>query len=805
MTLKPTTPGHLAPAAFFFLGCLEFGAAAVLILQFSPDPKNAVFFGYSLLRLALVLPAGALALWLLALTSLASYRARVWLNLESNLQKAPLFWGMVVFSLALLAFIILTIPLEGLGIYGDYFERARPLLFVFCLYPAQFSLVWLIKRDWRINWVSLRPEFISLAALFALGGLIIFSGLGITPEQDHWNVAGNPITSLQMLSILLTGVLVFGIFRLIKPQLFPRSGKYVDVLIILALFVAAVYLWNKIPFLHNEFSARPAAPSFQSFPASDARTHDLGALGVLNGSGILFRTYTDKPLYMVFLAGLHLFSGYDYNLLSFLQTCFLALMVPFLYVLGKSFHSRLFGFVLAGIVLVRQQNAIALSNLLNFNATPTQLLTEVPTLLGLIVFTYALFEWTRRPGKGSRRAFLVGGILGSVSLIRLNPFLLIPAVPIFLFLILRRRKKEWFQQSVLFLLGCAVLIAPWVMTGTDQSGRSFFIHKFFDVINVRYGPGSALPPGIAPELSLGAERQPTLSAGLALTPIDIHSFPGFVINHTLHNFVGSFLTLPDSLRPTDQQLDILMERPPWSLGKDQVAPRQIPFMLVNLGLLAIGLGWSWKSWKWAGLSPLLVFVVYSLSLGLGRTSGSRYLVPMDWVVGFYFALGLICLLQLLPRPLRHALEAEPGMEFPPQPAAKKPAWLVNGAILLVFCVAALVPAAQKIIPPPEALCQAVNPNVLFETPLSSNLAPGGRMVYGEILYPEIKKDRLSFGLLTCKKAFSFNITGFHGKLDLGQRVIVGLSGDGRYPRLESIILPPGLENPAQVLWLAEPK
>jgi hypothetical protein len=814
MNYKQTTSSKtLISAVLFFLGFLEFGAAAVLILQIDPDPKNAIFFGYSLTRLALFLLASALALWLLALVRLAAYRAAVMQKLESVFQKTPLFWMIIIFLLALLALVVLIIPIDMFGKYGLYFERARPLLFFSCLSPAQISIIW-VKDNWHLNRSFLRMMLVSLSVLLLLGGFILFSGLGLTPEQEHWNFGGNPITSLQLIFILFVGALIFGFPGMLKPGLFAQNGKYLDLIIVVILFVATVLFWQEAPVPHNDFSTRPAAPYFQSFPASDARVHDFGALAVLNGAGI--RTFTDKPLYMIFLAILHVFAGYDYNLLSFLHTCFLALIAPFLYILGKSFHSRLFGFVLASIVLIRQQNGILLSYVFNFNAIPTQLMTEVPMLLGLVVASCALFYWMRIPEGRSWHAFVTGGILGAASLVRLNPVLLILATPVFLFLVLRKRKKEWLFQSISFAFGCLILIVPWVITGTTQSGQSFFILKFQDIIRVRYAPSGALPPkkdfavSLIPPLdtferTVSSTNLPPISAGLSFPPIDIHTFPGFVINQTLHNFVGSFLTLPDSLRPDDQKLAVLVERPYWKLGVEQLSPTQIPFILLNLCLLAIGLAWSWKRWKWVGFSPLFVFVVYSLSLGLGRTSGSRYLVPMDWVVDFYFALGLLCLFALLPQSLRQALEAEPEGAFVSRPATKKPSWRLVGAIALIFCVAALVPAAQTLIPPQKSLCQSVDLNELRLDPPLKNAVQSNYLVYGEVLYPEIKNDRLSFTLLTCQRGLSFDISGFNGKLDVGQRIIAGLSDDSLHPHLELIVLPPGAAKTGQVLWQVEAK
>lgn len=794
-----------------FLGFIEFSLVAVLTLRIPPDPKSAVLFGYSLSRLVLFGLALIPAIWLLALAVFSVLRARVMQRLESVVQKKPLQAGLAVIFLTLLAFIFWMTPPALLGKYGAYFERASPLLFALCFYPAQFSLNWLLKRDWRPEQALLRSVIFSLGALLALIVFMFVTGLGLTPEQEHWNVPGNPLTGLQLASILLAGVLVFSFFGLLRQRFSVRHSRYLDLLIVLALFAGTVLLWIETPVPHNQFASRPEAPYFQSFPISDARVHDLGAIGVLKGAGILFKSYTDKPLYMVFLAILHVLAGYDYNLLSVLQTGFLALMVPFLYVLGKSFHSRLFGFVLAGIVMLRQQNAILLSDMLDFNATPTQLLTEVPTLLGLVVATCALFYWMITPGKAAWYAFVAGGILGAVSLVRLNPFLLILATPVFLFLSLRKRKKEWLFQSFAFVLGCTILIMPWVITGTDAAGGSFFVLKFKDIINVRYGPQGALPPDslvFSPEISGPPESfvMPPLAAGLSLPPIEIHKFPGFVINHTLHNFVGAFLTLPDSIQPDDQNLDFLMRRPVWSEGQEQFALQQIPFMVLNLCLLAVGLGWSWKRWKWAGLCPLFVFVIYSLSLGLARTSGSRYLVPVDWVVDFYFALGLLCLLQWLSNPISRLLDAEPVEEFEPLLLPdQKPGWKLIGAVTLILCLAVLIPAAQKLIPPQKTLCAPVDPNGLAAFPLLKDPAQKINLVYGEVLYPEIDAEHLNFLLITCQSAIPVEIAGFTGELALGQRVIAGLSAPDPLSRLTLLALPPDSPADAQILWQRESK
>jgi hypothetical protein len=517
----------------------------------------------------------------------------------------------------------------------------------------------------------------------------------------------------------------------------------------------------------------------------------------------------------VFLAILHFFAGYDYNLLTFFHICFMALSVPGLYLIGKSFHSRMFGFVLASIILIRQQNAILLSNVLVYNALATQLMTEVPTMLGLIIATGALFWWLKDSEKSRWQAFVVGEVVGAVSLIRLNPFLLVITIPAFLVLVMYKQKRKWMIQSISFLLGSCILMAPWLLTGTNQDGQSFFLLKFQDIINVRYGYQDGLrlsKDAISPSassnflgglLDLPTETSNPTTAGPSLPPIDIHKFPGFVINHTLHNFVGSFLTLPDSLQPSDQLLTVLMQRTYWKIGIEQLFIYQIPFIFLNLCLLAIGLAWSWKRWKWAGFAPLFVFVTYSLSLGFGRTSGLRYLVAIDWIVDFYFALGIISLFRFLPNSLRQTLDVVPNSDGNSCASAKKTSTVKIVLAVMVFAIATFIPVAQWLVPPQKSICQPITLTGMKVSPPLNSSFQKEQFVYGEIIYPEIKKGHFFFGLLTCTGNYSFEIVDFPEKLDIGQRIIAGLSGDSKYPRLQLIALPPEGSNPAKIIWMGE--
>jgi hypothetical protein len=65
------------------------------------------------------------------------------------------------------------------------------------------------------------------------------------------------------------------------------------------------------------------------------------------------------------------------------------------------------------------------------------------------------------------------------------------------------------------------------------------------------------------------------------------------------------------------------------------------FLAANLIILSIGIGAAWKRVRFAALVPLMVFLFYNLANAFARTSGGRYIVPVDWVIYFYYAIGLI--------------------------------------------------------------------------------------------------------------------------------------------------------------------
>jgi len=148
----------------------------------------------------------------------------------------------------------------------------------------------------------------------------------------------------------------------------------------------------------------------------------------------------------------------------------------------------------------------------------------------------------------------------------------------------------------------------------------------------------------APETRLPAEQpatQPDSGDGLWSRYKAVLFFVG---NNFSHNLIASALTLPTSFIEDD--LDHVVNGQGsaslWSYGWDgRLSMEAAILLLLELCLIALGIGTCWSRWKIAGLAPLLLSLAYMLALGLARTSGGRYIVPVDWVTYFYFGVGLV--------------------------------------------------------------------------------------------------------------------------------------------------------------------
>ena len=106
-----------------------------------------------------------------------------------------------------------------------------------------------------------------------------------------------------------------------------------------------------------------------------------------------------------------------------------------------------------------------------------------------------------------------------------------------------------------------------------------------------------------------------------------------IINHGLHNFIASALTLPMELKFDD--LEHLYSQEGDGLWRDSFrgnySAGQWAFILVWIILGAIAAGILISDHGLAGFSIPYFWLVYSFSIGISRSSGGRYVVPTNWI------------------------------------------------------------------------------------------------------------------------------------------------------------------------------
>ena len=249
---------------------------------------------------------------------------------------------------------------------------------------------------------------------------------------------------------------------------------------------------------------------------------------------------------------------------------------------------------------------------------------------------------------------LAGGVLGLSTLIRHNPWFLAPVIMLTALAVYRRQWKRLLAQVSLFGLALLMVISPWMYYSQKTVGTPWYF-----MIPLR---GVIWKGRLQPELnesSLTPTTERTIlasSAGITTAGGMVFSQSGNVLPemkhsatgiagvvqilsaHLYNNLRGSLLILPETWGADD--LDHTLNDPD-SVWQGEWTEGVSVLMVVNVFLLLIGIATSWKKLRIGGIVPFIMYVGYIISLSVARTSGGRYLVPIDWIVLLYYAVGIV--------------------------------------------------------------------------------------------------------------------------------------------------------------------
>jgi len=665
---------HLSIIKIWTLAAILEGIVALgLFFAVPSDPSNAWLLGFSKGRLVIL--AGLLGL-LLGFVFLAyrAWRSPSWAERLSNTIKhilGPTFIYALLVGLFLVSVLITSQFFHFSGVVSDPYVkgillRLRPLIFWVLGLSLQTLLALPLIR-YGLPFVSeahtkriLRITCFILVILVIFGTAAALTGIGILPDKAGWDAPGVPILHIQLSLVWLLGLFFFSLEAWLGAR-GKRAQFRFDLLVSLFLWGLAFFLWYKEPLTPDYFAPKPRAPNYEYYPYSDAALHDVNAQELLIGEG--FPGISRKPLYALFLALLHAVAGQDYLDIVNIQVAVLAFFPVLIYWLTKGLHKRISGWIAAGLIIFREQNAIALSGDIRVSHAKL-MMSDLPAALAIVIITWMFISWLQDPGKRRLLPLGIGGGVGLLMLLRPQFSMLIPAIFLLVLLFFYKRLKFGLHSLGWITLGLLLTLSPWLwrsyqisgkFTLNDPSQMAFLTEQYH------------LDPQTESVERLAGESEAEYMGKINTYMKDfILEHPrlvaGFISSHFVHNEIEMVQVLPMSfwvvsnpdsdlfphwrqnwLKLWDDCCSIqtyVNAVGYWDPQRENFQPDQVLPLLLNLFLISLGLAVALQHQGIVGWIPLAFSLIYSFSTAVGRYSGWRLILPADWVVFTYFSIGL---------------------------------------------------------------------------------------------------------------------------------------------------------------------
>ena len=681
------------------------------MLSSPSEPGSAILLGLSLPRLFI---ASGLSVIFFGFTFLGLRALRDPTSAERTFElwfaRSPISRG--IFWLAAIGLVIgwigCFLPDYRAGALGVHWERIRPAM-IFVLLASIATMAVLLVRRTNFHLRDLRTSdtyklsvilFIPTLLIF---GIMLITDFGVFAPEDYWYGAGVPILLTQLLTAVLGGV-----FFLWAEKTW--NLKRFDLMVFFLIYIVTAVFWAREPLDRSFLFIGPYPPNRVLYPFADAAIFDTASQFALIGQNffIFNGQFFERAVYISFLTYLHSLFGQDYVQLMAAQAAIFAIFPAIVYLVGRSMNSRAVGFAAAIVALFRGGNSIAASNMIDM-ANPKMMLTDFPTAIGMALIVLLMCEWLKKPQQNWRYALWIGGVVGLTVMLRTNALVILLLIPLYALLYLWRERNLWIASSFLLVLAVFAITLPWELRNQSLGGKMYeaIVSKFENVFLRRYTPPSTdslLPQEL--ELSFLSFQNLQALGALTLRPANsqigqtCNQITCFVPNHFLHNILTSVLVLPTSPVLDDLRHTVRESYPYWRPDWDgSFTNTSLFFFVLNLFFIVLGITVAWKQHRWTGLLPLAMFMFYNLSNGFARTSGGRYIVPIDWIITIYFLIGIFYTLILFANALGKGWTPFPESVLHDRP---KPNDLKNNlsgtAVILaiLFGVGSLVPLAEKL-------------------------------------------------------------------------------------------------------------
>jgi hypothetical protein len=642
---------------YFLLVAAESFVVFRFLATLPSSSMDLAFTGYSFGRL--VLFAGA------AIPFLVSAAAFVIVNIfPFYLNKLVAFvddflgvkWKYIVtatLSTMLMCFglVLLLTPLDRSMSYFAVMERIAPLVYFGGLLGAETLLAQFYWRNQRIYFQNLL-QWRSLFVFTGISSIIIVipvilvsvSGIGLKPEKYGWHTPGTPILFFQ----LLIAFLMQQFFLLLKKHI--EAGNFTfygaklsfrfNVFVFIALWFIAFVVWQMEPLRKQSyFNPEPTPPNFQYYPYSDAAFYDRTAQSLSIGEGRNLKVVL-RPLYVFFLDVLHMIGGQNYDLILTLQVLCLAVMPALVFLLTSLLGDQSAGILAAFLIIFREKNAIALTNILEVSHSKL-LLSDLPTMALMILFIYCLVNWLRRPVVDYSLGIASGASFGLVVLVRSQSQLLLPVLLLGIVLVGGFEWKKGMQRILIFILGALIVVLPWVWRNYQVSGKpaventEFYIRLFAGGYSEPTDNVDVLPGESFDDYNKRIKSQ--IVQYFFNHPAEISRV---YASYFIHNEISSVIYLPMSFEFYKLR-SYIDHFPFWKEPYLDLSKGSGVMFFFTLALIVMGCAVAFERLGLLGLFPLLIHFTYSLSVVTARISGWRFILPVDWILQVYYCLGLM--------------------------------------------------------------------------------------------------------------------------------------------------------------------
>lgn len=716
------------------------GLISLIWLFFIPtDAENGYFLGVTASRLILI----GISL-LLFVGSLLLFFEKLSIYCFLDIESYPNLWDWIyAFSLIILFIspvsILILYSIESANQYSAYAQRLTPMAVWFTLSSLELIILIIYFRKEQIlpffsrfktAWEEIRTPFFIMMVISLIVTII---WLQMKVDIKNMGAPGIPLLEWQIILVILF-LTIFAFISILKKQI---SDKW---------FVAGIYIFTVTLWLSQAvnpaFTATPPrAPNFEIYPFSDPQIYVQYSQSALVGNGFLYPDVPSRPLYIAFLTWFNLLGDQNYSSVIFIQSLILAFFPVTLYLIGKELGSRTLGLALATLIAFRDFNAnIAVP--FASNVTYSKLfLSELPLALSISLFVFLTIRWLKNYQQSIWMPLLIGSILGASTLIRTQSISLIAVVLLLAFLTIKNH-NQFFKSSILILLSFVFTITPWLTRNYIASGGLTLDNTISQIMTmaIRWS-GNASDDEVFTKFKNESEAE----FSSRMTHLAIESFqenPLSIIQTAANHFVNSemvslmILPLRDKIQSPTELL--IHQREFWGI----LESNQFFLFSIYVILFGLGIAIAFHRFKWLGLFPLLLGIIYNAWSALFFSSGERFVVPFDWGMLLYQLLGLMGIGALILSVTQISNKAasfwtwkmdKPLQAFNIVESFSRQRIIITCAFICI--ISAFTPVTELVfpklyqLPAPEEMTQHID-SVLHESEI---------VIYGRAIYPRYYK------------------------------------------------------------------